>query len=81
MTDVDGDHGVQVADEIVRSAFFTMRAQVPALPDAGEGSIVNIASAAAMAGSATASEHCAMKGGVVSATRAAARDYAKLGSA
>lgn len=46
---------------------------------AGKGSIVNIASTAAIAAFPTGAEYCAAKGGVAAATRAAALDYAKRG--
>lgn len=63
----------------LRSVFFATRAQVPAMLAAGTGSIVNIASTAAIAAFPTGAEYCATKGGVVAATRAAALDYAKSG--
>lgn len=63
----------------LRSVFFATRAQVPAMLAAGKGSIVNIASAAAIAAFPGGADYCSAKGGVVSATRAAALDYAKLG--
>ncbi|MEJ7934279.1 SDR family NAD(P)-dependent oxidoreductase [Sphingobium sp. AN558] len=63
----------------LRSVFFAMRAQVPAMLDAGKGSIVHISSAAAIDAFPNGAEYCAAKGGVLSATRAAALDYAKMG--
>jgi 2,5-dichloro-2,5-cyclohexadiene-1,4-diol dehydrogenase 1 len=63
----------------LRSVFFATRAQVPAMLKAGKGSIVHIASTAGIAAFPGGADYCAAKGGVVSATRAAALDYAKLG--
>ncbi|WP_234904937.1 SDR family NAD(P)-dependent oxidoreductase [Agrobacterium pusense] len=47
--------------------------------DAGKGSIVNVASTAGIAAFPNGADYCSAKGGVISATRAAALDYAKLG--
>ncbi|MEJ7935068.1 SDR family oxidoreductase [Sphingobium sp. AN558] len=63
----------------VRGVFFSFRAQVPAMLEAGKGSIVNIASTSAMAPFPNAAEYCSSKGAVVTASRAAALDYAKSG--
>ena len=79
MHEIDPDFWESVYALNLRSVFFATRAQVPAMLNAGKGSIVNIASAAAIAAFATGADYCAAKGGVVSATRAAALDYAKLG--
>ena len=63
----------------LRSVYFAIRAQVPAMLQAGKASIVNIASTAPIAAWANAADYITTKGGVVAATRAAALDYAKSG--
>lgn len=79
MHEIDPDFWESVYAINLRSVFFATRAQVPAMLKAGKGSIVNIASTAAIAAFPNGAEYCAAKGGVVSASRAAALDYAKLG--
>lgn len=79
MHEIDPDFLETVYALNLRSVFFATRAQVPAMLEAGKGSIVNIASTAGIAAFPGGADYCAMKGGVVSVTRAAALDYAKLG--
>lgn len=79
MHEIDPEFWEKVYALNLRSIFFATRAQVPAMLAAGKGSIVNIASTAAVASFPNGAEYCASKGGVVAATRSAALDYAKLG--
>lgn len=79
MHEIDPDFWERVYAVNFRSIFFAIRAQVPAMLQAGKGSIVNIASTAAIAAWQNAADYIATKGGVVAATRAAALDYAKCG--
>lgn len=79
MHEIDPEFWESVYALNLRAVFFSIRAQVPAMLEAGRGSIVNIASTAGIAAFPMGAEYCAAKGGVISATRAAALDYAKLG--
>lgn len=79
MHEIDPDFWESVYALNLRSVFFATRAQVPAMLNAGKGSIVNIASTAGIAAFPGGADYCTAKGGVLSATRAAALDYAKLG--
>ncbi|MDW9486216.1 glucose 1-dehydrogenase [Sinorhizobium meliloti] len=79
MHEIDPDFWESVYALNLRSVFYATRAQVPAMLDAGRGSIVNVASTAGIAAFPGGADYCAAKGGIMSATRAAALDYAKLG--
>lgn len=79
MHEIDPDFWESVYSLNLRNVFYATRAQVPAMLDAGKGSIVNVASTAGIAAFPNGADYCSAKGGVVSATRAAALDYAKLG--
>ncbi|MFC4594560.1 SDR family NAD(P)-dependent oxidoreductase [Sphingobium tyrosinilyticum] len=79
MHEIDPDFWERVYALNLRSVFFSIRAQVPAMLQGGGGSIVNVASTAGVAAFPAGADYCAAKGGVLSATRAAALDYAKLG--
>jgi NAD(P)-dependent dehydrogenase (short-subunit alcohol dehydrogenase family) len=57
--------------------FYAMRYQLPAMQQAGEGSIINIASILGQAGTATSPAYTAAKHGVVGLTKSAALGYAK----
>ncbi|NYH94608.1 SDR family NAD(P)-dependent oxidoreductase [Novosphingobium marinum] len=61
----------------LRGLFLSMKYQVAAMLDAGAGSVVNIASTAAIAAIPSGSEYCSAKAGVAGMTRAAAIDYAR----
>jgi NAD(P)-dependent dehydrogenase (short-subunit alcohol dehydrogenase family) len=63
----------------LKGVFLSMRAALPHLIDAGGGSIVNIASTAAIAALPTRSAYSAAKGGVVAMTRCTALEYASAG--
>jgi NAD(P)-dependent dehydrogenase (short-subunit alcohol dehydrogenase family) len=58
--------------------FYCMRAEIPALLEAGHGSIVNIGSIMSMAGLANAGAYTASKHGVLGLTRAAALEYGNM---
>lgn len=58
--------------------FFVCRAALPHLLDGG-GTIVNVASNAALMGQAYSAAYCASKGGVVQLTRALAEEYLRSG--
>jgi len=61
-----------------RGTFHVTRAALPLLKERG-GSIINVASIAALKGYKTASIYCATKGAMVSFTRAVAVEYAEYG--
>ena len=62
-----------------RGVFLGLRAQVPALLAAGDGSIVNVASILGSVGRRGSGAYTACKHGVMGITRAAALDYAEFG--
>ena len=70
----DRCHGVNL-----RGLFLCNKYEVTAMLDTGGGSIVNIASTAAMVGFPNGSEYCASKAGVMGLVRGGAIDYATRG--
>lgn len=63
----------------LRGLFLCNRAEIAAMLETGGGSIVNIASTAAMVGFPNGAEYCASKAGAMGLTRGAAIDYATRG--
>ncbi len=61
------------------SVWLCMKYELRQMREQGYGSIVNNASIAGLFGGSTGSDYAASKHGVVGLTRAAAREYAKLG--
>lgn len=59
--------------------FFSMRAELPAMVEAGRGAIVNVASGAGLVGFAGLPAYVASKHGVVGLTRSAALEVARQG--
>jgi NAD(P)-dependent dehydrogenase (short-subunit alcohol dehydrogenase family) len=59
--------------------FFAMRAEIPAMLEAGGGAIVNIASVAGLGGAPTLAAYAASKHAVIGLTRSAAVEYARKG--
>lgn len=70
------DHAVTAS---LGSAYLSMRAEIPALLQSGGGTIVNIASTAAIKAAPGMSAFTAAKAGVAALTKAAALDYATQG--
>ena len=75
-TDEDYDLMVNVN---LRGVFNTMRAAIPCLLERGGGSIVNVASSAALIASPYLSTYSAAKAGVLGLTRTVAVEYASQG--
>jgi len=59
----------------LRGVYLSMRAEIPAMLDAGGGTIVNVASTAGFKGVPGMSAFAAAKAGVIALTRVAALDY------
>ncbi|WP_029115446.1 SDR family oxidoreductase [Mycobacterium sp. URHB0044] len=87
---IDGEHGKPTAEGSMENwnrviavdltgTWSCMRYQIPAIIDAGGGSIVNCASVAGLRAAPTVSAYTAAKHGVVGLTRVAAREYASQG--
>ncbi|MFW5918461.1 MAG: SDR family NAD(P)-dependent oxidoreductase [Haloferacaceae archaeon] len=64
----------RVVDVNLRGVFLTTKHAVPGMRDTGGGSIVNISSQYGIIGDENRSHYCAAKGGVISITRALARE-------
>ncbi len=73
------DSWKQVIDVNLHGVFYGMRAQIPAILDAGGGAIVNMASILGSVGFANASAYVAAKHGVLGLTKTAAMEYAARG--
>jgi NAD(P)-dependent dehydrogenase (short-subunit alcohol dehydrogenase family) len=87
---IDGEHGKSTAECTMENwnrviavdltgTWSCMRYQIPAIIDAGGGSIVNCASVAGLRAAPTVPAYTAAKHGVVGLTRVAAREYANRG--
>ena len=69
----------QLIDVNLRGVFLTMKNAIPRMIERGGGTIVNIASTAAIIGTPQLAAYAASKAGVVALTKAAAVEYGKLG--
>jgi NAD(P)-dependent dehydrogenase (short-subunit alcohol dehydrogenase family) len=69
----------QVIAVNLRGVYLVMRKSIPALISSGGGSVINIASVAAVVAFAGASAYTASKAGVVGLTRVAAHEYGSSG--
>jgi len=87
---IDGEHGKRTAEGTMENwnrviavdltgTWSCMRYELPAIVEAGGGSIVNCASVAGLRAAPTVSAYTAAKHGVVGLTRVAAREYAHAG--
>ncbi len=72
--DLDRQMGVNL-----KGTFFGIKYSVPAMRDSGGGSIINMASVAALVGVPDRAAYCAAKGGILALTRAAAIDHVSEG--
>ncbi len=73
------DEWQHVIDVNLSGVQYALRAQIPAMLDAGGGAIVNMSSILGLVGSATAPAYVAAKHGVTGLTRSAALAYAAQG--
>ena len=69
----------QMLNANLTSVFYCTQQVLPAMAEAGEGRVVNIASTAGLKGARKISAYCAAKHGVIGFTRALALEYAKAG--
>jgi 2,5-dichloro-2,5-cyclohexadiene-1,4-diol dehydrogenase 1 len=79
LADVTLDQWNRVHNVNLRGMFLCLKYQILAMQRAGEGSIVAIASSAAVSCVPNCSEYCASKAGVTGLVRAGAVDYADKG--
>ncbi|MEX2081286.1 MAG: SDR family oxidoreductase, partial [Dehalococcoidia bacterium] len=79
LADCDEDEWDRVVRIDLTSVFLCMKAALPALRASGYGSIVNVASVAAIVAWRGTAPYTAAKGGVAALTRATAAEYARLG--
>jgi NAD(P)-dependent dehydrogenase (short-subunit alcohol dehydrogenase family) len=78
VADLSEEEFDRVFEVDLKSVFVGMKYQLPAIVSSGGGAIVNISSAAGASGFHGLSAYSAMKGGIMSITRAAAAEYACL---
>ncbi|HEX2172425.1 MAG TPA: glucose 1-dehydrogenase [Dehalococcoidia bacterium] len=78
VTEVSNEAWDKVLGVNLRGVFYCCKYAIPVMIESGGGSIVNIASGAALVGGTT-SAYTASKGGVVALTRAIAVDFGKFG--
>lgn len=76
ITEMSEDLWDRVVDVNLRGVFLSIKHAVPGMRDTGGGSIVNISSQYGIIGDENRSHYCAAKGGVISITRALARELA-----
>ena len=73
------DDWQRVLDVCLKGTFLGMKYAIPAIRDAGGGSVINMASVAALVGVKDRAAYSAAKGGVIALTRAAAIDHVEEG--
>lgn len=76
VADIDPAEFDHVITANLRSAYLCMRAEIPAMLQAGGGAVVNITSTAALKAAPGMSAFAAAKAGVAALTKTAALDYA-----
>ncbi len=79
VTDVDMGVWQHTMDLDLKGPFLVCRHAIPGMIEAGGGTIINVASAAALKGGFPAHVYTAAKGGVISFTRALAGSYSRKG--
>jgi NAD(P)-dependent dehydrogenase (short-subunit alcohol dehydrogenase family) len=75
ITDLDEGEWDRILDTNLKGPFLTCREFLPAMTEAGDGCIVNIASTAGVRGGRLRAAYCASKGGLVLLTRSLAIDH------
>jgi NAD(P)-dependent dehydrogenase (short-subunit alcohol dehydrogenase family) len=75
LTDLDEAEWDRILDTNLKGPFLTCREFLPAMIEAGDGCIVNIASTAGVRGGRLRAAYCASKGGLVQLTRSLAVDH------
>ncbi len=74
VTTTEGEYD-RVMDVCVRGTFLGMKHAIPAIKDAGGGSVINMSSVAALVGLVDRAVYSAAKGAIYSMTRASAIDH------
>lgn len=77
--DTDPELWQKMLDANLTSAFYCTQQVLPAMANAGEGRVVNIASTAGLKGYPKIAAYCAAKHGLIGFTRSLALEYAKSG--
>ena len=79
LTETDEQNFDFMIDVNLRGPFLTMKRAIPEIKKRGGGTIVNIASTAALIGTPNIATYAASKAGLVALSRSAALEYAKSG--
>ena len=75
ITDLDESEWDRILDTNLKGPYLTCREFLPAMTEAGDGCIVNVASTAGLRGGRLRAAYCASKGGLVLLTRSLAIDH------
>jgi NAD(P)-dependent dehydrogenase (short-subunit alcohol dehydrogenase family) len=78
-TNTSEEDYVRVMDVCLKGTFLGMKHAIPAIRDAGGGSVINMSSVAALVGIADRAVYSAAKGAILALTRAAAIDHIEEG--
>jgi len=79
VTETSGEDWARIMAVNLTGTFHGMKAAIPAMRESGGGSVVNIASVAAVVGVKDRAAYSASKGGIYALTRAAALDHIEEG--
>ena len=79
VTETSGEDWARIMAVNLTGTFHGMKAAIPAMRESGGGSVVNIASVAAVVGVKDRAAYSASKGGIYALTRAAALDHLEEG--
>jgi 2-hydroxycyclohexanecarboxyl-CoA dehydrogenase len=79
LTDLQEQEWDRILDTNLKGPFLTCREFMPAMIDAREGCVINIASTAGIKGGRMRAAYCASKGGLVLLTRSLAIDHGRDG--
>ena len=77
--ETDGENWARTVDVCLKGVFHGMKYEVPAMLEAGGGSIINISTASVAKGEAFLGAYVSAKGGVDALTRTGAAEYAARG--